>query len=124
MEQNEQWNNVQSTELVNYCLGKEGAYVDFPFGFEYITVKVKKGEKNRIFAEIFTQDNQSKLTFSTDEMTAQFLRSKYPQAICSGWHCPPVQAKYKSTVTINAVAKELLFHLVDISYDRAISKLK
>ncbi len=123
MEQSELSDCIQNTGLVDYCLSKEGAYLDFPFGPNYVTIKVKSS-KNRIFAEIFMLNNELKLTFSTDEMTAQFLRSTYPQVIVNGWHCPPVQAKYKSTVTVNRVSNELLLSLIDMSYDRAISKLK
>lgn len=124
MEQNELSNRVHNTELLDYCLSKQGAYLDYPFGLDYITVKVKSNSKSRIFAEIFMLNNELKLTFSTDEMTAQFLRSTYPQVIVNGWHCPPVQAKYKSTVSINRVPNEILLSLIDISYDRAIFKLK
>ena len=124
MEQNELLHCVHNTELLDYCLSKEGAYLDFPFGLDYVTVKVKSSSKNRIFAEIFMHNNELKLTFSTDEMTAQFLRSTYYQIIVSGWHCPPIQAKYKSTVTVNKVSDEILKSLVDMSYDRAILKLK
>ena len=112
-----------NSKILDYCLSKEGAYVDYPFGPDYVTVKIKKGEKNRIFAEIFELDNQLKLTFSTDEITAQFLRSTYPH-IVRGWHCPPVQARYKSTVSVEDLSDELLFRLIDMSYERAISKLK
>lgn len=115
---------IQTTEIIDYCLSKYGAYIDYPFGFDYITVKIKSGDKSRIFAEIFVCDNELKMTFSTDEITAQYLRSTYSQIIVKGWHCPPVQAKYKSTVAVNAVPSETLQRLIDISYDRAISKLK
>ena len=124
MEQNELLHCVHNTELLDYCLSKEGAYLDYPFGLDYITVKVKNSSKNRIFAEIFMLNNELKLTFSTDEMTAQFLRATYPQVIVNGWHCPSVQAKYKSTVTVNGVSNEILFSLIDMSYDSAILKLK
>ena len=110
-------------ELLDYCLNKEGAYVDFPFGSDYITVKIKNGNKSKIFAEIFTLNDDLKFTFSTDEVTADFLRNTYPDNIVKGWHCPPVQAKYKSTAAVDNLANDILLHLVDISYERAVSKL-
>lgn len=115
---------MEHNELLNYCLSKEGAYLDYPFGLDYVTVKVKNGSKSRIFAEIFMLNNELKLTFSTDEMTAQFLRSTYPKVIVNGWHCPPVQARYKSTATVGGLSNETLFSLIDTSYERAVSKLK
>ena len=116
-------NSIHYTELLEYCLDKDGAYVDYPFGPDYITVKIRNGEKSNIFAEIFTLNNEWKLTFSTDEQTAQYLRATYPQ-ITKGWHCPPVQAKYKSTVSVNDLAYETLLQLIDTSYERAASKRK
>lgn len=124
MEENQSSNCNQNNELLEYCLSKEGAYLDFPFGLDYITVKVKNSSKNRIFAEFFTLNNELKMTISTDEMTAQFLRLNYPQIVVKGWHCPPVQAKYKSTVTVNKISHEILLSLIDMSYERAILKLK
>lgn len=121
---NELLDYIQDTEILNYCLQKKGAYVDYPFGVDYITVKVKNSRKNVIFAEIFVLDRELKLTFSTDEYTAQKLRSDYADIIIRGWHCPPVQAKYKSTVAVDGVSTEILQKLIDMSYDRAISKLK
>lgn len=115
---------IQDAEILDYCLQKNGAYVDYPFGADYITVKVKNSRKAVIFAEIFVLDRELKLTFSTDEHTAQNLRSDYADIIVKGWHCPPVQAKYKSTVAVNGVSMETLQKLIDMSYDRAISKLK
>ena len=115
---------LKETGILDYCLSKDGAYIDFPFGLDYITVKVKNGSKSRIFAEIFVLDCDFKLTFSTDGITAEWLRAAYPQIVCKGWHCPPVQAKYKSTVTIDKLPKETLLQLIDLSYERAILKLK
>jgi len=36
-------------EIINYCLSKSGAYIDFPFGNIPICVKVKK----RLFAQMY-----------------------------------------------------------------------
>lgn len=115
---------IQDTEILDYCMRKEGAYIDHPFGDDCIIVKIGNSRKNRIFAEIFVRDNELKLTVSTDEVTAQKLRRDYPGVIVKGWHCPSVQAKYKSTVAVYGVSQDLIRHLIDISYDRAVSKLK
>lgn len=115
---------IQDTDILSYCLSKNGAFIDYPFGSDYITVKVKNARKSVVFAEIFVLDSELKLTFSTDEATAQKLRSDFSGIIVSGWHCPPVQAKYKSTVAVDGVSNDNLYRLIDMSYDRAISKLK
>ena len=111
-------------KLTEYCLKKDGAYLDMPFGVDYLVIKLKKGEKSRIFAEIFELNGQLKLTFSTDESTAELLRMTYPDSIVMGWHCPPVQAKYKSTATVQDFSTLELFRFIDLSYERCVEKLK
>lgn len=119
---NELHDYIQDTDILDYCLQKSGAYVDYPFGDGYITVKVKNSRKSVIFAEIFVLCNELKLTFSTGETTAKQLRADYAGIIVKGWHCPPVQAAYKSTVAVCGVPTETLHRFIDISYDRAVSK--
>lgn len=112
--------------LLQYCLDKAYTYLDFPFrGEDYAVVKVKNSEngKNRIFAEIFTLKGEDSFTFSTDENAALFLRETYPQTVSRGWHCPPAQAKYKSTVALKDFDDDVLKKFADISYGRALSKL-
>lgn len=111
-------------KLMEYSLSKDGAYLDMPFGGDYSVIKLKKGDKNRIFAEIFELNEQLKLTFSTDETTAELLRMTYPDSVTRGWHCPPVQAKYKSTATIHDFSMQDLFRFIDLSYERCAKKLK
>lgn len=112
--------------LLQYCLDKAYTYLDFPFkGEDYAVVKVKNSEncKNRIFAEIFTLKGEDSFTFSTDENAALFLRETYPQTVSRGWHCPPAQAKYKSTVALKDFDDDVLKKFADMSYGRALSKL-
>ncbi len=115
---------MDKIQLTEYALSKEGAYLDFPFaGEDYAVVKVGDRERgNRIFAEIFILNGEDTLTFSTDADTADFLREKYP-SLKRGWHCPPLQAKYKSSATIVDFEDETLLQFVDASYVRALSKL-
>lgn len=111
-------------KLMEYCLDKPGAYLDMVFGVDYPVIKLKKGDKNRIFAEIFELNGQLKLTFSTDEATAELLRMTYPGSVTRGWHCPPMQAKYKSSATVNDFSVQDLFRFIDLSYERCAEKLK
>lgn len=112
--------------LLKYCLEKDGAYIDHPFGIEYPVVKIKSssGKSARIFAEFYNLDGRDIMTFSTDEDTAVSLRMEFPSIVVRGWHCPPVQAKYKSSVYIADMSNDLLMWFVDMSYNRAVSKLK
>ena len=113
-------------DLFEYCLAKEGAYIDHPCGDDYPVVKVKskKSDKARIFAEFYTLDGREIFTFSTDADTALTLRMEFEGSITRGWHCPPIQAQYKSTAYIDSVPDELLLQLADMSYQRNLEKLK
>ena len=117
---------MNTKELLEYCHAKQGAYIDYPFTEDYPVVKVKSNDsdKSRIFAEFYTLDGKEIFTFSTDADTALTLRMEFPDIITRGWHCPPVQAKYKSTAYLGGVSDELLLKLADTSYDRAMDKLK
>ncbi|MDE6869255.1 MAG: MmcQ/YjbR family DNA-binding protein [Clostridia bacterium] len=116
---------MSTKELLEYCLAKQGAYIDYPFTYDYPVAKVKSAhsDKARIFAEFYTLEGKEIFTFSTDADTALTLRMEFPDAITRGWHCPPVQAKYKSTAYLDSVSDELLLKLADMSYQRAIDKL-
>lgn len=111
---------------MQYCLTKDGAYLDFPFGEDYPVVKLKSkdGKTAKIFAEFYNLHGRDIMTFSTDADTALTLRMEYPDVITKGWHCPPVQAKYKSSVYIDDISGDLLKSFVNISYDRAVNKLR
>lgn len=112
-------------ELLEYCLQKKGTYLDFPFGESYEVVKIKTSSKRNgiIIAEVFCLHSKEKFTFGTDSETAIFLRNNYPESITQGYHCPPVQAKYKSTANLNDLPDEIIKQLVDLSYACAYSKL-
>lgn len=112
---------MNGEEIIKYCLEKRGAYLDFPFGEGYATVKIKTSPKRNgyVFAEIFELNGEEKFTFSTSAADAEFLRESLDGAVVRGWHCPPVQAKYKSTATVSGIGDDLL----KLSYERAYSKL-
>ncbi len=118
---------MDKSQLIDYCLSKQGGYLDFPFaGDDYAVIKIKndKNGKYRIFAEIFLLSGRDCLTFSADEETAFGLRIQFADYITKGYHCPPVQAKYKSTAPIEFFDDDMLKSFVDLSYDYAKRKLK
>lgn len=117
---------MTAKDLLNYCLEKDRAYLDFPFSEDYPVVKVSSlsSNKARIFAEFYVLGGREIMTFSTDADTAMALREEYPDVIVKGWHCPPVQAKYKSTVYISDMTDNLLKSFVDMSYKRAVEIVK
>lgn len=94
---------MNGEDIINYCLAKKGAYLDFPFGDGYAVVKIKTLPKRNgyVFAEVFELKGEEKFTFSTSAEDAVFLRESSEGAVVRGWHCPPVQARYKSTATVD-----------------------
>ena len=113
--------------LLQYCLDKTYTYLDFPFkGEDYAVVKVKNSEngKNRIFAEIFSLGELDMLTFSADKDLTINLRNQYPDKIKKGYHCPSVQAQYKSSLELTQFDDITIKQFIDLSYSLAKVKLK
>lgn len=109
-----------TNELIQHCVAKKGAYKDYPFGADVVVIKVKK----RIFAQFFTLDGTECLTFNGDIPTGEFYRAAYPELISRGYHCPPVQQPYFSTVKLNGdIPLEELFAMLDGSYTYVVGKL-
>lgn len=104
-------------EIIEYCLNKNKAYIDYPFGDIPICFKVNK----KIFAELYPLDNDYKITLKCDVFLAELYRKQYPNDIVRGYHCPPMQAIYRNTVYINkTVDDKLIFEMIDHSYDEVI----
>jgi len=81
---------MTTEEIISYCQLKPEAYVDFPFGDIPICIKVKK----KLFAQLYPNKQDYKITLNCDSITGEYYRSKYPNAVDRGYHCPPVQQPY------------------------------
>ena len=68
---------MTTDEIIKYCLSKDGAYLDFPFGDIPICVKVA----NRLFAQIYPKPEDYKVTLNCDMMTGEFYRNLYPNTV-------------------------------------------
>lgn len=107
-------------EITEYCMSKDGAYIDFPFGDIPICVKVE----NRLFAQIYPKPEDHKITINCDTMTGLLYRSAYPDTVVRGYHCPPMQQPYFNTVYLNnLVPDDELKAMIDHSYSVVIGKL-
>lgn len=112
---------MTANEIIDYCLRKPGAYLDYPFGPDATIVKVKK----RIFAQLFTLKGEPMATFNCDAMTGDFYRNMYPGIVTRGYHCPAMQQPYFSTIKLNgAVPDDVIKDMFDHSYNRVIQRLK
>lgn len=111
---------MNHSEILNYCLLKNGAYEDHPFGDASTVVKVRK----RIFAQLFYLNGKPMLTFNGDIPTGEFYRRMYPDEVKRGYHCPPVQQPYFNTVDLSGnVPDEEIYRMLDSSYAYVVSKL-
>ncbi|NLK88503.1 MAG: MmcQ/YjbR family DNA-binding protein [Clostridiaceae bacterium] len=107
-------------EIISYCLGKKGAYVDFPFGDVPMCIKVAK----RLFAQIYPKPEDYKITLNCDRVTGEILRSRYPGVIVRGYHCPPRLQPYFNTVYLNGIVPDdELKSMIDHSYTVVTGKL-
>ena len=111
---------MTAAEILTYCLSKSGAYLDHPFGDVPVCVKVEK----RLFAQLYPNPDDYKITLNCDMATGEFYRQVYPDAVTRGYHCPPIQQPYFNTVRLDGdLPDEELLKMIDHSYDTVVKKL-
>ena len=64
---------MKYSELLNYCLSKNGAYIDHPFGPESDIIKVE----GKIFAQLFVLKGVETATLNCERITGDFYRQLY-----------------------------------------------
>ncbi len=111
---------MTADEIISYCLRKNGAYIDFPFGDIPMCIKVA----NRLFAQIYPKPEDYKITLNCDRVMGEILRSKYPDAVVRGYHCPPKLQPYFNTIYLNkGISDDELRSMIDHSYTVVVGKL-
>ena len=113
-------------EILDYCLTKRGAYIDYPFGDDVTVLKVKapSQSKGRVYAQLFFLKGESKATFNCDAITGEFYRSIYPGTVNRGYHCPAVQQPYFNTVNLDgAVPADEIRLMIEHSYSTVVAKM-
>ena len=103
-------------DITQYCLKKEKAYIEYPFGDIPICFK----ENNKLFAQLYPLENDYKITLKCNVLLAEIYRKQYKDIVVKGYHCPPVQALHFNTIYINKIDKKFLFEMIDHSYDEVI----
>ncbi len=104
-------------EIKTYCLEKNRAYEDYPFGDIPICCKVN----NKIFAQIYPYKDDYKITLKCTAEFGQFYRMAYPGKVVHGYHCPPVQQPYWNTIYLEDFPDEELLNMIDHAYDTVIN---
>jgi predicted DNA-binding protein (MmcQ/YjbR family) len=105
--------------LLQYCLQKQGAALDFPFGEIPACVKVH----GRIFAEIYPRQDDCKITLKCEPILAEVLRRQYPGVVVRGYHCPAAMQPHRNTVYVNQIDEDSLLEMIDHSYEQVIKGL-
>jgi predicted DNA-binding protein (MmcQ/YjbR family) len=111
--------------IIDYCLQKPGAYLDYPFSpvFPVIRVKAPSQEKGRIFAQPFELHEKPIVTLNCTPAAAEFYRGEYPGSIVRGYHCPPVQQPHFNTVSLDGTVPDAeILQMIDEAYDTVVAK--
>lgn len=104
---------MQVQEIKKNCLTKPGAYEDCPFGVVPICYKLN----GKIFAQLYPQEYDYKITLKCTADAGQFYRTVYPGRVVRGYHCPPVQQPYWNTIYLNDFPDEELLNMIDHAYE-------
>jgi predicted DNA-binding protein (MmcQ/YjbR family) len=110
---------ITPEDLIAYCLTKNQAYTDYPFGPEPVCIKVK----GKIFAEIYSGPGNYKITLKCDPLLAQVYRLQFPGVVVRGYHCPSVQQQHRNTVWVEQMDESLLLVLIGHSYEMVVKSL-
>lgn len=109
---------MTTQQIVDYCMGKRGAYLNTPFGPDPLCARIGK----RIFAEISL--SMPWITLKCEPIYGQAMRLEFPDHIRRGYHCPPPQHPYNNTVTLDGTVPDNRLHeMIDHSYERALQSL-
>lgn len=106
-------------EIKTYCLKKNKAYEDYPFGDIPICYKVA----GKIFAQLYPHKEDYKITLKCTADSGQFYRMAYPGKVVRGYHCPPIQQPYWNTIYLEDFPDEELLNMIDHAYDTVIAGL-
>ena len=107
---------MNTEEIKNYCLGKWKAYEDSPFGDVPICYRLNK----KIFAQIYPNPYDYKITLKCTPDFGQFYRQIYPGVVVRGYHCPPVHQPYWNTIYLDDFPEDELLNMIDHAYDTVL----
>lgn len=103
-------------DIKSYCLSKHKANEAYPFGDIPICYKLN----NKIFAQIYPNEWDYKITLKCTAEAGQFYREVYPGKVVRGYHCPPVQQPYWNTICLDDFPDEELLNMIDLAYETVL----
>lgn len=111
-------------EIIEYCMTKKSAYIDFPFGESPTCIRIQAGKHTPIFAQVYYPEDGNKITVRCDPMLAIMYRQSYPETISRGYYCPPCQQPYWNTILLDGkLDDEIIISMLDEAHRAAVSKL-
>ena len=103
------------TEILSYCQQKKGVEETFPFNPETLVLKVA----GKMFALIPLEKQPLVISLKTDPDWSAELREQYPQ-IQGAYH---MNKTHWNSVVCEGLKKDLIFKLIDHSYDLVVKSL-
>jgi len=103
-------------EFREYCLSKNAVTEEFPFDEQTLVFKVL----GKMFALSGLENQPPRVNLKCDPERAIELRETYDGIIYAGYH---MNKKHWNTIEISNLPQQLLFKLIDHSYDLVVAKL-
>ncbi|MFC1936556.1 MmcQ/YjbR family DNA-binding protein [Chloroflexota bacterium] len=100
-----------------YCLSKRGSRPTYPFDTTTLVIKVL----DKMFALIPEEAERLRVNLKCDPEDAEALRAQYPE-ITPGYHMN--KKHWNSLYLDGGLPDELVFELVDHSYDLVVQGMK
>ena len=106
---------MDTNEILDYCQQKKGVEETFPFNPETLVLKVA----GKMFALIPLEKQPLVISLKTDPEWSAELRAQYPQ-IQGAYH---MNKTHWNSVVCEGLKKDLIFKLIDHSYDLVVKSL-
>ncbi len=110
---------LEPRDILDYCLSKPGAWLDYPYGPTPVCVKVGR----RMFAQLYPRAEDRKITLNCTRERGEQDRAAYPETVTQGYHCAPVQRPYFNTVRLDGtVPNRVLLEMIDHAWQVVFEK--
>ena len=107
---------MTAEDIKAYCLSKHKACEAYPFGKVPVCYKLN----DKIFAQLYPDEGNYKITLKCTADAAQFYRMVYPDKIMEGYHCSKVQKPYWNTIYLDDFPEKELYNMIDFAYDTVL----
>jgi len=94
---------MTAEDIKAYCLSKHKACEAYPFGKVPVCYKLN----DKIFAQLYPDEGNYKITLKCTADAAQFYRMVYPDKIVEGYHCSKVQKDFAYDTVLHGFSKKV-----------------